>query len=323
MDTQEKVFRKGFGLAAAFAFVLMAGCASTPENEMVSEARQTVETAQQSPEVAQHAAVKLQEAERSLAQAEQLLEQGGEENTRAAEHQAYLAKQQATTANQRAALGEAREEVAEASQMREQILRQSREDELQTAERRAQTAERRLESARARAQSAEERTAQSQSQSEEQELAELQETVRSLQAQQTERGMVLRMGDVLFDFGDDELKPGGERSVRELARYLERNPDRRLLVEGYTDAVGAEDFNRQLSERRAESVREQLVAAGIEEDRIEVRGHGEGFPIATNETTAGRQLNRRVEVVVGSEDQQSPEPRTESPQEEESLNPSP
>lgn len=280
------------------ALALLGACAGTPENELLADARQEVQRAEQTQAVSRHAAIKLQEAQNSLEKAEALWEQEGPDSIEEVEHHAYLARQQALTAIQRGALGEADEDIAEARAAREQVVRDSRERELAAAQIRAEEAEAELAAADVR--SLEEEAA----------LAELQARVEDLQAQQTERGTVLTLRDVLFDFGQAEVKPGAERSIEQLAAYLEESGDRRVLVEGYTDSVGDESFNEQLSKQRAQAVREQLVAAGIDPERIESVGHGENYPIASNDTPYGRQLNRRVEVVVAPTPGENPQPRS-------------
>lgn len=297
MDKVERTMWTRSGLVLMLA--LLGACAGTPENEVLSNARQEVERAEQTPAVSRHAALKLREAQNSLERAETLWEQDGRDRLAEVEHHAYLARQQALTAMQRGALGEADEDVTEAREAREQVLRQSRERELQAAEKRVEEAEREAQ-----------RAQEGRSQEEEDALAELQQTVEDLQAQQTERGTVITLRDVLFDFGEAELKPGAERSIEQLVAYLEKNGDRRLLVEGYTDSVGDESFNNSLSEQRAQAVREQLVTAGIDPERIEAVGHGESYPIASNDTPYGRQLNRRVEVVVAPAPGEEPQPRS-------------
>lgn len=307
---------------ALASLALISSCALTPENDSLAEAREQVEQAQQTPAVTEHAALTLEQAEESLATAESLWDEEGRDEQEAVEHHAYLAERQATVAIQRAAQGEAQKEVEQASRTREQVVRRARERELQAARDRAEQAEMEAESAQQQArtreeqyQSARDQAASAQAQTEaerQQELQELRETVESLQAQQTERGMVLTMKDVLFDFGQSEMNPGGARTMEQLASYLERNPDRQILVEGYTDNIGDPEFNRELARQRAEAVREQLAAAGIDTNRIQVEAHGEEYPIATNETAAGRQLNRRVEVVVANAGKGTPEPRDES-----------
>lgn len=122
-----------------------------------------------------------------------------------------------------------------------------------------------------------------------------------LKAQQTERGVVLTMGDVLFAFGKSTLLTGAIRNVEKVADFLQKNPTRNILIEGYTDSVGSDDFNLTLSRKRADAVKEQLVANGISPDRITTKGYGKQFPVADNDSAGGRQLNRRVEVLILNE----------------------
>ena len=110
--------------------------------------------------------------------------------------------------------------------------------------------------------------------------------------------MVLTLGDVLFDTGRAELNPGAARTLDQLAAFLKENTERTVAIEGYTDATGTEQGNQVLSERRANSVKNALTDRGIASARISARGFGEASPVASNNTAAGRQQNRRVEVVL-------------------------
>lgn len=129
-----------------------------------------------------------------------------------------------------------------------------------------------------------------------------------LNAKQTDRGMTVTLGDVLFDTGKAQLKSGSERSLQKLAQFLKDNPKRSVSVEGFTDSVGGEEYNQQLSERRAQAVMQSLVGLGVEPERIAASGYGKAFPVAGNDTAAGRQLNRRVEIVI-SDDNKKITPR--------------
>lgn len=114
--------------------------------------------------------------------------------------------------------------------------------------------------------------------------------------------MVLTLGDVLFDLNKADLKASGEQTIGRLAQFMREYEDRRVRVEGYTDSTGKDSYNQQLSERRAEAVRDALVSQGIERRRVETKGYGEQYPVASNDTSAGRQQNRRVEIVISDEE---------------------
>jgi len=124
-----------------------------------------------------------------------------------------------------------------------------------------------------------------------------------LNAKQTERGLVITLGDVLFSTGKSQLKSGGINNVQKLADFLNQNPQRKVLIEGYTDSTGSDSFNQRLSEQRADSVRNALVNnMGVRSDRVSTRGYGEQFPVARNDNSTGRQLNRRVEIILSDMD---------------------
>jgi OmpA-OmpF porin, OOP family len=130
------------------------------------------------------------------------------------------------------------------------------------------------------------------------EADQLTKEVSELKAKQTDRGIVLTMGDVLFSTDKATLFPAAIGTITKLAGFLKKYPDRNVLIEGHTDSVGSEDYNLGLSGRRADSVREQLIADGVSPERIFTKGYGKKYPEASNDTPAGRQQNRRVEVVI-------------------------
>jgi outer membrane protein OmpA-like peptidoglycan-associated protein len=125
-----------------------------------------------------------------------------------------------------------------------------------------------------------------------------QELARLAETRQTERGFIVTLPGLFFDTGSATLKSGARNTLSKIADQLRVNVDTRISIEGHTDAVGGEDLNQALSERRANAVRDYLVSRGVPADRITITGLGESAPIATNDTPAGRQQNRRVELVI-------------------------
>lgn len=124
------------------------------------------------------------------------------------------------------------------------------------------------------------------------------QNARSVDAQQTERGLVLTLGGVLFAFNSAELTSGARLSIARVAGFLIALNNRDAIVEGHADDRGTADYNIELSLRRAESIRAALIESGVEEGRLAAEGYGSNFPIASNDTSEGREQNRRVEIVI-------------------------
>ncbi|MEG0117390.1 MAG: OmpA family protein [Pseudomonas sp.] len=124
--------------------------------------------------------------------------------------------------------------------------------------------------------------------------------LQALKAKKTERGQVITFGDVLFDTGKAHLKYGSERKLQQLVDFLTDNPERKVRVEGFTDTVGSDELNQRLAEQRAASVAAALAQLGVDRSRIITAGYGKQYPIADNNSSHGRQLNRRVEVIVSN-----------------------
>ena len=131
-----------------------------------------------------------------------------------------------------------------------------------------------------------------------QQISSLTRQLENLQLRQTESGVVVTLGDVLFASGQARLVEGGRSSLEEVVDLLQTEPDKKIRVEGHTDSSGEAESNLQLSEQRANAVREALVSMGVSSDRITAMGMGQDFPIASNEDELGRARNRRVDVIL-------------------------
>ena len=133
--------------------------------------------------------------------------------------------------------------------------------------------------------------------------AQIKQLQDSLNAKQTDRGTLVTFGDVLFATDRADLKSSGLVNINKLAQFLSENPDRKVIVEGYTDSTGAANHNQSLSERRAGSVRMALVKMGVDPARIVAQGYGKEYPVAENSSVSGRAMNRRVEVTISNDNQ--------------------
>jgi outer membrane protein OmpA-like peptidoglycan-associated protein len=122
-----------------------------------------------------------------------------------------------------------------------------------------------------------------------------------LNAKMTEKGLVLTLGDVLFEKNRSRLLVGAMRSIDNLVAFLKENPDRKVLIAGYMDDSKSSSYNLDLSLRRATSVSDMLVVNGIDKSRIVTKGYGERFPVASNDTAIGKIQNRRVEIIILNE----------------------
>lgn len=128
----------------------------------------------------------------------------------------------------------------------------------------------------------------------------LRRQIAELNAKETERGLVVTLGDMLFETGNSQLKGNAFANLGKLSAFLNQYPERTLVIEGHTDSVGNESSNQALSQRRADSVRQYLLQQGVAANRLTAFGKGENAPIASNDSVSGRALNRRVEVIIAN-----------------------
>jgi outer membrane protein OmpA-like peptidoglycan-associated protein len=289
-------------------------------NEVMMPARQAAQTAEdarlislqrQEEEFAakqrQHAAEREREAlakaqaERERAQVERDRAQAERDRAQAEETRRRQAELAAQSAAQARAVAE--RERLEVERARQEALKAQADAEAARAAADAarQAAAAEAEAARVQAQQAQAVAAQA-----EQEKNALRERLREqlsviLETRETARGLIVNLSDVLFDTGSATLKPGAREKLARVAGILASHPDLHIEIEGHTDSVGTDNYNQGLSERRAESVRTYLMQQRISPTAVEAEGFGESRPVATNDTAAGRQQNRRVELVVTGE----------------------
>jgi outer membrane protein OmpA-like peptidoglycan-associated protein len=271
----------------------VAACSGLPDRiDTLEQARQKVQTLQQDPLASDAAATDIEAARNAIRAADDAY--ASKDDLKIIEHDAYLADGHANIAEQRIAQAHAEKELEQSRADRDRVRLEARERETQRAQAQADVAQ-------AQAAEAQEQAADANAQS-----ARLQQRLDALQAKKTDQGLVLTLGDVLFDTAQADLKSGAMPTIDRLAGFMRDYPDRRVLVEGYTDSRGSDTFNLQLSQRRAQAVADALVQQGIATTRVQKEGLGEAYPVASNDTTAGMQQNRRVEIVISDEDGKFP-----------------
>lgn len=277
---------------------LVVACAPPIKPAALQSAEAAVEEVQSDPGVERYAPVKLDKAQKALQRAQAAWKEGKVSEEVA--HRAYLAKQRAIIAEVAATGGESQAQVQKLNEEREQILREVNEFETRQAREQAKMAGARAQRASEQAKAAEARIQQAKEQAEtaEARAAQLEQRLSEIKAKETKRGYVVTLGDILFEIDKADLTAGGMQNLLRLAAFLKEFPDREVAIEGHTDSTGSEAYNLDLSQRRAESVRRFLIKNGIAPDRIMARGYGEVYPVAPNDTAAGRQHNRRVEIVI-------------------------
>jgi len=240
------------------------------------------------------------EKQRALDRIQQAQSQAESEAARAeaarldAQHQ----KEQRELAEQeRQAAEQARLEAEKAAQQAAQD-RAAAQQQLQESEQARQSAAQQAEQARLQAQQADQARAQAVQQAEEQRQRLLKQLNQVLQTRDSARGLIVSMSDVLFDFNQATLKPGAQLRLAKVSGIIMAYPDLKLEIDGFTDNKGTPQYNMTLSDKRAKAVRDFLVSQGVSTDAVTTKGFGESNPVATNATAAGRQQNRRVELVV-------------------------
>ena len=283
-------------IGAAIAASLFAGCASVPKQPAGSAAVRAKLTALQGDaNLATRAPVATKDAELAVQQAEI-----AQPDLALAVHRVYIADHKVDTARALAQTKFAEEERTALNEQSEKARLDSRTHEADLAKIDAVTARAESESQKVAATSArsDADAALLAANASQQQAAELQRQLDILQARPTDRGLVLTLGDTLFATGKSELKSGATANLDRLTAFMTEYPLRTAAIEGFTDSMGSEEYNQELSERRANAVKGYLVRQGVETTRLSSAGRGENSPVADNESAAGRQQNRRVEVII-------------------------
>ncbi|GAB4196757.1 MAG: hypothetical protein Tsb002_30330 [Wenzhouxiangellaceae bacterium] len=309
----------------------LSACASSPRKDLQLERlKAELNQLQQEQAVRDYAPLYLAEAQRAVRR----LDQAGRDEAQR-EHLAYLASRRMDIARAEARRAESAETVIMLEQQKsellvrsnrlqaEQALREAEQarllslaqaEEAERARLQAEAAQQQSEQANAEARQAQEEANQARQLAEAQtkvaelarqeaalaseQAASLQRRLERLQLRQTDRGVVVTLGDVTFATGKAELASDSFRNLESVVELLQSEPERRIRIEGHTDDRGAADVNQRLSEQRANAVRDALVRLGVNAGRVTTLGLGEDFPIADNATEAGRQQNRRVDVIL-------------------------
>lgn len=261
---------------------LLGACSSTPTTTgLLDQARSDYQSVQNDPKVANYAPLEMKQASDAMSQAN--LAATNNDSAENIDKLAYLAKQKIALTQEVVKQKTAEAKIENASHERDQVRLDQRTNEADQAKRATQIA-------------------QSQTQAAQTQAAILEAQLAELAARKTGRGIIITLGDVLFATDQASLTPNGMRTTQKLAEMLQQNPQRAVLIEGFTDSTGSSAHNQELSERRASAVRGALQEMGVARQRIAIRAYGEAYPIAANDTAPSRQLNRRVEIVLSGDD---------------------
>ena len=310
----------GMGIVLPFVLIVLflVGCGPSQKEMMakdqVERAKKAYAVAKANPNVEAYAPLQLQEAGNAVQAAEKAEK---EEQLDEMLQLGYLAERKTQYAVTVADGKVADRDIDKLNVEKAETAARKQKLEAETAQREAEKASRQADQARAAAAVEATRAAKAKQEAEQAQMAaraeaekaarakaeadQLMKELANLKAQQTERGIVLTIGDVLFATGKADLSPDANKSVAKLADFLKKYPNRNVLIEGHTDSVGKDDYNLALSHKRADSVKARLVADGIEAGRITTVGYGKKFPVASNDTKAGKAQNRRVDVIILNE----------------------
>ena len=296
-------------IAAAVAAVLLTGCASAPvEPDGAAMLRARLTALQSDPQLGSRAPLAMEQANIAVTAAEK-----PDTDKVQVAHLEFMADRKISIARAQAESQLAVDQRKGLTEQREAMRLQARTAEADAANRRANMAQANAADQQMLADAANSRALAAQADASDQaqqadaaraatadatrQAEELQRQIDGLQARVTDRGLVLTLGDVLFASGAANLN-SGDAHLSKLAAFLNKYMDRNVLIVGYTDSIGGQDYNLGLSQRRADAVKFYLVQQGIDSARLSASGQGMGSPVADNSSATGRQQNRRVEVTI-------------------------
>lgn len=264
--------RFSLGLPGSIALLasalVLAGCASAPQSPSGAvAARERLMQLQNDPDLASRVSVSIRAADAAVTTAEQPIK-----DKVLSDHRVFIATREVDVAWAQARTRQLEDQRAGLTEKRDSERLDSRTREADRANDAAAMAREDSEALR-------------------REIAEL-------NAKTTERGLVVTLGDMLFETGKAQLKGNAFANLGKLSNFMNSYPERTLVIEGHTDSVGSESSNMSLSQRRADAVRTYLLEQGVAANRLSAIGKGEGYPVADNDSNSGRALNRRVEVII-------------------------
>ncbi|MBU2885692.1 OmpA family protein [Gilvimarinus agarilyticus] len=308
---------------SAIAAAMLVGCATSPmEDKRLSSLEGQYTQVSTVDQAREYAPVQLKEADEALEKLERLIDADADESV--IQQQVYLVERKLAIATQTSRMQQADQLVEQADDRRHELLLAARtqraeqaelraaekeqqarmaEDRANQASQQAQQAREQAEQAQSRALQAEQSAQEAQARAEQMsaKASKLEAELENISTEKTERGLVLTLGNILFELDEATLKSGSERTLQRVASFLQEYPEREVLIEGFTDSTGNDQYNLDLSDRRASAVEENLVGHGVDAARISTQGYGEAHPVASNDTSAGRLQNRRVEIVIGNQ----------------------
>ena len=277
--------------ATALLALALGACATAVKDPGADRARSSLSALQGNPDLASRAPVAIKEAEAAVVAAEV-----PQEDAEKSRQLAYTAEQKVAIAKAQAERRFEEDRLKTLGEERERVRLEARTSEADAAKLQAQAALSQAQQQQLAAQQALGEATQARAEAE-----ALKQQIAELNAKQTDRGLVMTLGDVLFATGKAELQPGAMSNLSKLVTFLNQYPDRTLAIEGHTDNVGSDDLNLGLSQRRADSVKNFLLGQGIAAQRVTATGKGEAVPVASNDNAGGRQANRRVEVIISNQ----------------------